>query len=157
VGVDLGERRIGVAVSDGTGTLAWPRCTIERSGDDDADRGALIAVVEEVGARHVVVGLPVSLDGRPRAAARRAQAEADALAQALAPRGISVETFDERFTTVSAARSLAEAGRPSRRQRAVIDQAAATVLLQAWLDARRAGAAPPVDDDPTTMRDDDHA
>ena len=70
VGVDLGERRIGVAVSDGTGTLASPRCTIERSGDAAADRAALAAVVEEVEARRVVVGLPLSLNGRRGPAAR---------------------------------------------------------------------------------------
>jgi putative Holliday junction resolvase len=134
VGVDLGERRIGVAVSDGTGTLASPRCTIERGGDPGADRAALVAVVEEVGAQRVVVGLPLSLSGRRGPAARAAQADADELAELLAPRGIPVETFDERLTTVSAARSLRAAGRSGRAQRTRIDQSAAAVLLQAWLD-----------------------
>ena len=138
VGVDLGERRIGVAVSDGTGTLASPRCTIERSGDG-ADWSALAAVVEEVGAQRVVVGLPLSLNGRRGPAARAAQADADELAQRLAPHGVSVETFDERLTTVSAARSLTDAGRRARQQRTRIDPAAAAVLLQAWLDAQRGG------------------
>jgi putative Holliday junction resolvase len=138
LGVDLGERRIGVAVSDGTGTLASPRCTIERSGDRSADRAALVAVVEEVGAQRVVVGLPLSLNGRRGPAARAAQADADELAQLLAPRGIAVETFDERLTTVSAARSLREAGRGGRAQKSRIDQSAAAVLLQAWLDTRGA-------------------
>ncbi len=135
VGIDLGRRRIGVAVSDGTGTLATPRCTIERTGDDGADWLAVAAVVTEVGARHVVVGLPLSLDGRRGPAARAAVADAQGLAQALAPHGVSVETFDERLTTVSAARSLHEAGRRGRSQRSRIDQAAAAVLLQAWLDS----------------------
>jgi putative holliday junction resolvase len=94
------------------------------------------AVVDEEGARHVVVGLPLSLDGHRGRAARRAQADADALAQVLGPRGVTVETFDERLTTVSAGRSLSEAGRTARRQRATIDKAAAAVLLQAWLDSR---------------------
>jgi putative Holliday junction resolvase len=137
VGVDLGERRIGVAVSDGTGTLASPRCTIERSGDAAADRAALAAVVEEVEARRVVVGLPLSLNGRRGPAARAAQADADELAQLLAPRGVTVETFDERLTTVSASRSLRDAGLGGRAQRAKIDQSAAAVLLQAWLDGHR--------------------
>jgi putative Holliday junction resolvase len=137
VGIDLGQRRIGVAVSDGTGTLATPRCTIERSGDDAADWQAVAAVVTEAGAGHVVVGLPLSLDGRRGPAARAALADADSLAEALAPHGVSVETFDERLTTVSAARSLTEAGRSQRSQRNRIDQAAAAVLLQAWLDAGR--------------------
>ncbi len=139
VGVDLGERRIGVAVSDGTGTLASPRCTIERAGsgrgDDDGPWRKLVAVVEEVGARHVVVGMPLSLNGRRGRAARAAQADADALAQVLAPIGVTVETFDERLTTVSAARSLADAGRRGRARRTRIDEAAAAVMLQAWLDA----------------------
>jgi putative pre-16S rRNA nuclease len=136
VGVDLGARRIGVAVSDGTGTLASPRTTIERSGDHAADWDALAAVVEEAGAHRVVVGLPLSLNGRRGPAALAAQADADELAAFLTPRGVTVETFDERLTTVSAARSLREAGRRGRAQRARIDQSAAAVLLQAWLDRR---------------------
>ena len=136
VGIDLGERRIGVAVSDSAGTLASPRGTIERSGDPDADRAAMVAVVDEAGAGRVVVGLPLSMDARRGPAA---QAEADALADALAARAVAVETFDERLTTVSAARSLAHAGRSRRRQRSRIDQAAAAVMLQAWLDRRAGG------------------
>jgi len=137
VGVDLGERRIGVAVSDSAGTLAFPRCTIERSGDDAEDRLALAAVVEAVGARHVVVGLPLSLNGRRGPAARSAQTDVDELTQMFAPRGVTVETFDERLTTVSAARALRDGGHPSRARRRRIDEAAAAVLLQAWLDTRR--------------------
>ena len=140
VGLDLGERRIGVAVSDGTGSLATPHTVVERSGDDDVDRDALRAVVEELAASHVVVGLPVSLDGRRRQAAQRAQREADALAAAWTPSGIAVETFDERFTTVSAERSLRDAGHRGRARRARVDAAAAAVMLQAWLDGRRARA-----------------
>jgi putative Holliday junction resolvase len=137
VGVDLGERRIGVAVSDSAGTLASPRCTIERSGDDAEDWHALAAVVEAVGARHVVVGLPLSLNGRRGPAARAAQTHADELARVFAPHGVTVETFDERLTTVSAARALRDGGHTNRAQRGRIDEAAATVLLQAWLDTRR--------------------
>ena len=140
VGLDLGERRIGVAVSDGTGSLATPHTVVERSGDDEADRAALRAVVDELGASCVVIGLPLSLDGRPRRAAQRTQQDADALAAAWAPAGIAVETFDERFTTVSAERSLREAGRKGRARRARVDAAAAAVMLQAWLDGRRARA-----------------
>ena len=143
VGVDLGERRIGVAVSDGTGTLASPRCTIERrpgGGGGDAEHWqAVAAVVDEVGARRVVVGLPLSLNGRRGPAARAAQVDADELAQVLRRAGVTVETFDERLTTVSAARSLADAGRRGRHGRARIDEAAAAVLLQAWLDTHPEG------------------
>jgi putative holliday junction resolvase len=134
--IDLGTRRIGVAVSDGTGMLASPRCTVERSGDPAADRAAVVAVVVEAEAGHLVVGLPLSLDGRPRRAAVAAEEEAAALRALLEPLGVAVETFDERFTTVSAERSLAAAGRGGRQRRRVVDQAAAAVLLQAWLDGR---------------------
>jgi len=126
-----------VAVSDRGGTLASPRCTLERSGDADADRAAVVAAVLEAGAEHLIVGLPLSLDGRRRQAARAAETEADALRALLAPRGVAVETFDERFTTVSAERSLVAAGHGGKARRRVVDQAAAAVLLQAWLDTRR--------------------
>ena len=142
MGVDLGERRIGVAVSDSARTLASPRCTIERSGDLSADRSRLAAIVSEIGAEIVVVGLPVSLDGRRGPAARSAQEEATALAELLRPSGVEVEMYDERFTTVSAGQRLAEAGRKGRSRRSVIDQAAAAEMLQGWLDAQRG-----VDDD----------
>jgi len=82
----------------------------------------------------VVVGRPLSLDGRRGPAAKAADAEAAALAEALAPYGVAVDSFDERFTTVTAQQALAEAGRERRRQRDVVDQAAAAVMLQAWLD-----------------------
>ncbi|MGD0320768.1 MAG: Holliday junction resolvase RuvX [Acidimicrobiales bacterium] len=137
LGVDLGERRIGVAVSDGAGLVASPRCTIHRSGDPAADRAEVAAIAVEIGARRVVVGLPVSLDGRRGPAARSAGQEASALAELLEPQGVDVETFDERLTTVSAERRLVEAGRGGAARRRVIDQAAAAVMLQAWLDAHR--------------------
>jgi len=142
VGLDLGERRIGVAVSDSRRTLATPHGTVTRSGDPEADRRALWAVVEELGAGHVVVGLPVSLDGRRRRAARAAQEEADALGAAWAGRAVTVETFDERLTTVSAERSLRGAGHGGRARRARVDAAAAAVMLQAWLDGHAVGGPP---------------
>lgn len=137
LGVDLGERRIGVALSDSRGVIASPRCTISRGTDPDADRAQLVALVAETGARRVVVGLPLSLDGSRGPAARAAQAEARALADLLRPDGVEVETFDERLTTVSAERQLGEAGRRGRARRRVVDEAAATVMLQAWLDGQR--------------------
>jgi putative Holliday junction resolvase len=138
LGVDLGERRIGLAVSDSQGVLASPYATLERTGDADRDRDALVATVEEVGAGVVVVGLPLELSGRRGPAATAAVREASALEAALAEREIAVETFDERLTTVSAERALADAGRTGRARRRVIDQQAAAVMLQAWLDGRQA-------------------
>ena len=136
VGVDLGERRIGVAVSDRTGTLASPRQTIERLGDRDRDLAAVADLAVEEEAATVVVGLPLSLDGRRGAAARAAEDDAGGLSDLLRPHGIDVVLWDERLTTVSAAAALTSAGRRVRDQRAVIDQSAAAVLLQSWLDAQ---------------------
>jgi len=136
VGVDLGGRRIGVAVSDPGRTLASPWGTIERGPDPDAAHEALAELAVQLGADVVVVGLPISMDGRRRRAARAAQAEADALGARLASSGVAVETFDERLTTVSAARALSGAGVRRQERRARIDPAAAAVMLQAWLDGR---------------------
>lgn len=136
VAVDLGTRRIGVAVSDSAGTMAFPRPRIDRSGDRGADHRAIAAVVDEVGATVVVVGLPLSLDGRRGPAAAAAVAEAEELGAALRQRGVTVETLDERLTTVSAEAGLATAGKRGTERRATVDSAAATVLLQSWLDRR---------------------
>lgn len=136
VGVDLGARRIGVAVSDAAGALAFPRAVIGRGRDRRHDHEAIAAVVAEVGATTVVVGLPLSLDGGRGPAAVAAADEAAALSRLLGPRGVSVETFDERFTTVAAAGAMASAGKSSRAARRTLDSAAAAVLLQSWLDAR---------------------
>lgn len=139
LGIDLGERRIGVAVSDSGGVLAVAHGTVHRSGDVAADHAALARMVEETGAERVVVGLPLSLDGTSGPAARQVTAEAAALEAAL---GVPVELYDERFTTVAASRSLTGAGMRSRAQRRVVDEAAATVLLQSWLDGRSGHGAP---------------
>lgn len=136
VAVDLGERRIGVAVSDSAGTMAFPRPRIDRSGDRAADHRAIAAVVDEVGAAVVVVGLPLSLDGRHGRAAEAAAAEAAELAASLGRQGVQVETQDERLTTVSAHAALAATGRRGAARRDSVDSAAATVLLQSWLDRR---------------------
>ena len=138
VGVDLGARRIGIAVSDSAGTLATPRGTIVRSGDPERDRQALIELVREEEAVVVVVGHPLSLDGTRGPAAVAAEAEAGALAGLLEQDGVRVELLDERLTTVSAHRALTAGGTRGRDQRAVVDQTAAAVLLTSWLDGRRA-------------------
>ena len=137
LGVDLGARRIGLAVSDSAGTLATPRGTLTRTGDPDRDRRALVERAVEEEAVVVVVGLPLSLDGSRGPAARAAESEAAALAGMLDGHGIRVELFDERLTTVSAHQALTAGGTRGRDQRAVVDQTAAAVMLVAWLDGRR--------------------
>ncbi len=133
--VDLGTRRIGLAVSDRAGSMAFPHSVLVRSANPEADRAAIAAAVAETGATTVVVGLPLSLDGTDGPAARAARQEADALARVLP--GTEVVLFDERLTTVSAQAALVAGGRRSHQRRAVVDSAAAAVLLQSWLDAVR--------------------
>ncbi|CAB4713834.1 unannotated protein [freshwater metagenome] len=134
LGLDLGSKRIGVSVSDSSGTIANPLLVIHRSArrEDDYRTIALLAVEEEVDV--VVVGLPLSLDGTLGPAARAAVAECKTLATVLA---VPVETYDERLTTVAADQVLMQAGMRAVDRRKVVDKVAATVLLQAWLDARR--------------------
>jgi putative Holliday junction resolvase len=137
VGVDLGTRRIGVAVSDPTGTLASPYEVIERSGERSRDHQRLGDVAAEVEAERIVVGLPRSLDGSIGPAAKAVLDEVDELR---ATTSVPVETYDERLTTVTADRALREQGLDARQRRKVVDKAAAAVLLQAWLDGRRGRA-----------------
>ena len=132
--LDLGERRIGVAVSDPSGTLASPHGVIERARDRATDHAAVAALVTELEAARVVVGLPLSLSGATGPAAEAALAEAAQLASVL---GVPVETFDERLTTVAAARSMRAGGTKARKQRKRIDEMAASVMLQNWLEQRR--------------------
>lgn len=144
VALDLGARRIGVAVSDSGGTMATPYSTIQRSGDAGADRARVAEIVAEVGAGLVVVGLPLSMDGSEGSAAKAALAEAEALREVLA---VPVECQDERLTSVTANRSLTEAGVTGRRRQkarkaGAVDQAAAAVLLQSWLDSPDRRSAP---------------
>lgn len=134
LGVDLGERRIGLALSDPSGTLASPLRTIEVTGDPDRDRLAVLTAAREAEAQVIVVGLPRSLSGREGPAARRARVEASALAEVAGE--IKVELHDERFTTREADRALADAGKRRRERRAHVDAAAAAIILQSYLDAK---------------------
>jgi putative holliday junction resolvase len=132
--IDLGSRRIGIAYSDSARTLASPWGTVERSGDTERDRLAVVAAVRECEAGTLVVGLPLSLSGQAGPAARAALDETEALRALLQPFGVAVETADERFTTVEAERGMRAAGRTGKAARKVVDSAAAMVLLQSWLD-----------------------
>jgi putative Holliday junction resolvase len=133
LGIDLGSRRIGVAVTDAGQTVATGVRTVPRSRDRSADHRALAALVEEYEAVGVVIGVPYSLSGVTGPAAAAVLAEVEELGGAL---GVEVATIDERFTTVAAASALRAGGRRERDQRGVIDQSAAAVLLQSWVDRR---------------------
>lgn len=130
VGIDPGTRRVGVAVSDNGGRVAAPHGVLVRTGDDPADRAALVALITELEAAHVVVGLPLSLDGSAGPAARWAMAEAEALRALL---GVPLDLHDERLTTVTARRSQFPGQKRSSRKKPIDGQAAA-VMLQSWLD-----------------------
>ncbi|MHC1557422.1 Holliday junction resolvase RuvX [Actinomycetospora sp. C-140] len=145
LGVDVGSVRVGVALSDPGGVLAMPLVTLDHDTTAGADLDRLVALVDEHEVVEVVVGLPRTLAGRDGPAAQTAQAYAAALAEKLAPREVPVVLSDERLTTVAATRTLSDRGVKGRKQRRVIDQAAAVGILQGYLDARRA----PRDPDPS--------
>ena len=138
--IDYGERRLGLAVSDEAGAFAFPAGALERRGLK-RDLAALRALARERGVASVVVGLPLHLDGREGPEARAARAFAAAVGEAT---GLPVETFDERWTTREAERSLQDQGLVGRRGRGrkkVIDEVAATLILRAWLARREALAS----------------
>ncbi|MAQ14654.1 MAG: Holliday junction resolvase RuvX [Sandaracinus sp.] len=134
LGVDPGQRRVGLALDDEAGqALAMPFGVVER-GIDDAKAAAKVAqALEGVELDAVVMGLPLRLDGTEGAAARRARRFAAALEAAL---GHPVELLDERLSTVAAERTLREMGVRGKAQRAVVDETAAAILLQSYLDRR---------------------
>lgn len=142
LGIDVGSVRIGVATSDPDGILATPVETVARDkrGSNKHVR-RLAQLASELEAVEVVVGLPRTLADRTGPAARDAIELAEVLARRIAP--TPVRLADERLTTVSAQRSLREAGVRAKGQRAMIDQAAAVGILQSWLDQRRAALAVP--------------
>jgi len=135
LGIDVGSVRIGVATSDPDAVLATPVETVARDRSNKHIR-RLAALVNELEAVEVVVGLPRTLADRSGPAAADAIALADQLSRRIAP--TPVRLADERLTTVSAQRSLREAGVRAKGQRSMIDQAAAVGILQNWLDQRRA-------------------
>ena len=133
LGVDLGSRRIGLALSDPAGRVATPYAVIERSGDAALDRRTILAHAREAGASRVVVGLPLSLSGDTGPAARAVLEEVEAL-RAVAGEEVTVETHDERLTTVIAEQGMREARVPRRARRRTVDAAAAAVMLQSYLE-----------------------
>jgi putative Holliday junction resolvase len=142
LGVDVGAVRIGVAVCDPDGILATPLVTVPRDQRSDLDAiepptdiRAIAQLIREYDAVEVIVGVPVTLSGAEGAAAASTRRYGHALARYIDP--VPVRYTDERMSTVTATRRLSERGVRGRRQRAVVDQAAAVVILQSWLDAYR--------------------
>ena len=139
--LDVGSRRLGVAVSDPTRTVASPLATIpRRTPAEDARTLAALAAAQD--AATVVVGLPVTMAGHEGPAAAAVRAYLDELAPLLP--GLAFELADERLSTVAAERALVGGGVRRQARREVVDQVAASVFLQTWLDATRGrGELPP--------------
>jgi putative Holliday junction resolvase len=144
LGVDLGERRIGLAVTDPSRVLASPHDTLQRAAERADDHRAIVAAATDVGATCIVIGLPRSLSGDLGPAARSVLDEVAAITEVARAAGIEVDTYDERFSTMIAQRNLREATpRRTKRQRAQrerIDASAAAVILQSWLERRASDA-----------------
>lgn len=138
VGVDVGDARIGIARSDPSGMLATPVETVRRG---PGDLARIRAIVEELSAIEVVVGLPRSLSGGEGPAAAKARAFAAEIASAVEP--VDVRLCDERLSTVTAEAVLRGQGKKGQKRRAVVDQAAAVVILQNALDTERSSGAAP--------------
>ena len=131
--LDLGSKRIGVASTDVTQTLASPYVVIERRGDRGQDHRAIRAVFDELEAVRVIIGLPLSLNGGEGKAAQIIRGEVDQISKAL---GMQVELFDERFTTTTAHSALRQQNMNAQARRKVVDKVAAAVLLQTWLESQ---------------------
>ena len=133
MGLDVGDRRVGVAVSDELGLTAQPLLTLRRS-DKRQDQRSLLRLLRRHGCEAIVVGNPLHMSGDVSPQALKAQAFARELGDAS---GLPVHLWDERLTTAEAHRHLHTAGRPLPEHRAVVDQVAAVLILQGYLDAHR--------------------
>lgn len=135
--IDWGRVVLGLAVSDELALTAQGVASLARAGEA-RDLDAIEAHVRRLGADEIVVGLPKNMDGSLGPSAAAAQAFAEALRRRL---GLPVHLWDERLSTLAAERTLLDAGMRRRARRAVVDQVAATIILQGFLDRRRAEAA----------------
>jgi putative holliday junction resolvase len=135
LGVDLGSRRIGLALSDPGGHIASPHSVLQRAKQQVDDHRAIVAVARENDVVLIVVGLPITLRGDLGPAARATLEEVAAL-RTTAGADLPIDTYDERLTTVTAERSLDEARLTRDERRRVVDKVAAAVMLQSWLESR---------------------
>jgi putative Holliday junction resolvase len=131
LGIDLGDARVGVAVSDDLGMLAHPLETISTQSTNVVKR--VLALAGERSAETIIVGMPRNMNGSHGPAADKAKAFIEELRRETT---LPIVSWDERLSTVSAQRALQEAGRNTRKQKSVIDQVAAQIILQSWLDSQ---------------------
>lgn len=133
LGIDYGRKRIGVAVSDPLGITAQPLPTVQNTGEDAAIV-ALVRVCGEKDVTRIVIGLPINMDGSRGPMALEVEAFARRLADAA---HLPIETWDERLTSYDAESRLAEAGMHWKARKKHVDQVAAALILQSWLEKRR--------------------
>ena len=131
IALDVGDRRIGVAASDPTGFLASPVTTIERR-DETSDVEAVLQTAAQYHASKIVVGMPLTLAGEKGAQARKVE---DFIESLTGQSTVPVTVIDERLSSVEAERLLRASGKKPSKDRALVDAAAATVILQSYLDA----------------------
>jgi len=136
LGIDLGSKRIGVAVSDRSGTIASPLTVIARAKTQRLDHEEIARLVVEEEAEGIVVGLPLNMDGSEGSAARAARQEVERMATVVS---VPVYLHDERRSTVQADVSMAQRNMNAVERRAVVDKVAAAFILQSWLDAQHTG------------------
>ncbi len=132
LGVDLGEKRIGLAISDPEGSIAFPAGFVASHGRK-RDLAALHEIVAQRDVARIVVGLPIHLDGRPSPGSEAARRFAAALGELT---GLPVDLLDERWTSRAAERSLSESKGGRKRRREVVDSVAATLLLRTYLESQ---------------------
>lgn len=139
LGVDVGLARVGLASCDAHGVLATPVKTLKRDAKKNSDVRVIVREAQERGAVQIFVGLPKTLRGGESASAQMAREYAAVLVEQLSAAAVAVEVrlIDERLSTVSAHRSLYEAGVSGRKHRKVVDQAAAVGILQHAIDTQR--------------------
>lgn len=141
LGVDVGRVRIGVARTDPDGLLATPIETVQRAGDTGDDVRRILGHAAELDVIEIIVGLPLSLSGGDTPSTDDARAFALRIAVAAAP--VPVRMVDERLSTVTAQSALRASGRSSRKQRSVVDQVAAVIIVQHAIDLERSSGRPP--------------
>ena len=132
IGIDLGSKRIGIALSDSDLTIATPLDVVERSGNVGKDHIAILKITAEWEAQKIIVGLPISLDGT---LGPSAQSVMDEIKMLRGVTDIPIETHDERFTTVTAEQILLQQNVKRDRKKRVIDKVAAAIILQGWIDS----------------------
>jgi putative Holliday junction resolvase len=138
LGVDLGTKRIGIATSDSSATIATPLKVLNRSGSRLQDHQSIAELVKEYEIDCVVVGMPFNMSGEVGSAAQSALTEVTQMTSVV---GVPVLTFDERRTTVSAHQILHDNNVNAKDRKNVVDKVAAAVMLQSWLDAQKSSAS----------------